>query len=77
MHLNKQLIIAVKIGYMEGVQRLLIEGANPNWKDAEGASALDWAKSRPTIRNVLEKSMASYKVDRPGFYKSFGRKSKR
>ena len=78
-NLNKKLIMAVKVGYLEGVQGLLIEGADPNWKGEEEASALDWAKSRGEvdIKDVLEKSMVSYKKDdRPGFYKVFGRKGK-
>ena len=70
-NLNKKLIMAVKVYYLEGVQRLLIEGADPNWKGEEEASALDWIDALPddddkdiviNIRRVIESSMASYKT---------------
>ena len=62
-NLNQKLIMAVKIGYLEGVQRLLIEGANPSWKDEDGASALDWIIlfADSEIDKALKNSMAPYK----------------
>ena len=65
-NLNKKLIMAVKIGYLEGVQRLLIEGANPNWKDEDGASALDWIIlfTDNRIAKALNNSIAPYKENK-------------
>ena len=61
--LNKQLIRAVKIGYWDGVLRLLVEGADPKWKDKDGASAINWAyvlSSPSGIINALEAVGRSY-----------------
>ena len=61
--LNKQLVMAVKIGSQSQVERLLVEGANPNAKDEEGQSALNWAKALPAsnaIKSMLDASTKSY-----------------
>ena len=61
--LNEKLIIAVKIGYLDGVQKSLVEGADPNAKDNQGASAIDWAKLlnvASEIKNALKAVNLSY-----------------
>ena len=60
--MNEKLIIAVKIGYVEGVQHSLVEGGDPNAKGQDGASALDWAnlivyKYRQIENDQKEKSI--------------------
>ena len=65
-NLNKKLIMAVRVGYLEGVQRLLAEGADPGWKDEEGVSAWDWVELLPldvnnsNIKKMIKNSMVPY-----------------
>ena len=49
--LDEKLIRAVKIGYLEGVQRLIVEGGNPKVKEKDGASAWDWANFNNKLNN--------------------------
>ena len=60
--LNEKLIRAVKIGYLDGVQRLIVEGGDPNAKGKDGESALNWANiiGNSNIINILEAAGKSY-----------------
>ena len=53
--LNKKLIRAVEIGYLDGVQRLIVDGADPNTKNEDGDTVLMMASlyGNISIANVL------------------------
>ncbi len=65
-NLTEKLIRAVKIGYLEGVQRLLVEGSDPNAKGQDGVSALGWANiiSDTDIKKILEAVGKSYEKEK-------------
>ena len=53
--LNQQVYYAALNGRTEEVVRLLREGANPNWQDGDGWTALHWAciNNRHQMLSVL------------------------
>ena len=66
IELNEKLIIAVKIDCPEEVQRLLVEGGDPNATGKDGASAWDWANiiSNSKIIKLLESAGMSYEKEK-------------
>ena len=46
---REKLIMAVKVGCLDSVRRLLIEGASPTKKKKGEKSALDWALMMPKL----------------------------
>ena len=62
--LNQQVYYAARYGHTEEVVRLLGEGADPNWQDVSGWTALHWAciYNRHQILTVLINSKANINI---------------
>ena len=62
--LNEQVYYAACYGHTEEVVRLLGEGANPNWQDGIGWTALHMAcaYNRPQILTILVNSNANINI---------------
>ena len=62
--LNEQVYYAAYYGRTEEVVRLLGEGANPNWQDENGRTAVHWAciNNRHQMLTVLVNSNANINI---------------